>query len=112
MLVVVVGQFFRRMLVVVGLPRMFGIVMAVVVDALDLVPMRMAVLVQMLVAVGVGVGVAVGDVAVLMFVGMHVAVFVLMGMFVAVAMRAVMGTVHGCLLSWGHLNRTEDHSPG
>lgn len=112
MLVVVVGQFFRRMLVVVGLPRMLGIVVAVVVDAFALVPMRMAVLVQMFVAVGVGVGVAVGHVAVPVFVGMHVAVFVLVGMFVAVAVRAVMGTVHGCLLSWVHLNRTEGHSPG
>ncbi len=112
MLVVVVRQVFHRMLVVVGLPGMFGIVVAVVVDAFNLVAVRMTVLVQMFVAVGVGVGVAVGHVAMVVFMGMHMAVFMLVGVFVAVAVRAVMGTVHGCLLSWGHLNRTAGHSPG
>lgn len=111
MLMVVVGQVFRRMLVVVGLPRMLGIVVAVVVRRLAFVPMRMAVLVQVLVAVGMGVGVAVADVAMLMFVGVHVAVFMLVGMFVAMAVRAVMGTVHESLLCWGQFNRTAVHFP-
>lgn len=95
MLMVVIGEFIRRVLVVVRLPGMLGIVVTMGVGFVALMVMGMAVLVQVLMVVGMGVGMAVADLAMPMFMRMHVAMFMAVGMLVAVAVRAVMGIVHG-----------------
>ena len=97
MLMVVIGEFIRRVLVVVRLPGMLGIVVTMGVGFVALMRMGVTVLVQVLVAVGMGVRMNVGDVAMGVFMRMHVAVLMAMGVFMAMAVRAVMGIVHGDL---------------
>lgn len=99
MLVIVVGQILRRMTVLMRLPGMLGILVIVIVHAVGIMGMRMAVLVQMVVAVVVGMGVAVHHAVMGMLMGMHVAVLVIVPMLVLVAVFADGFVMHRILPS-------------